>query len=97
MSSGRASQQKSRQWLDGKVTVKRPGTVTITATAADGSGKKAAVKLRITAPAKTVKIIGVENGDVFAPGTIFKLSAEVGPSKAANKKVVWIVDRKSVV
>lgn len=44
----------------GVVTTKKAGKVTITARAKDGSGKKATVKIKVTAPSKT-KITSVKN------------------------------------
>lgn len=44
----------------GVVTTKKAGSVTITAKAKDGSGKKATVKIKVTAPSKT-KITSVKN------------------------------------
>lgn len=44
----------------GVVTTKKAGNVTITAKAKDGSGKKATVKIKVTAPSKT-KITSVKN------------------------------------
>lgn len=70
----------------GIVTAKEPGNVKITATANDGSNKKAVYTLTIKQLATSVTIVG---DDKVAAGASITLKAEVGPAKVSNKKVTW--------
>lgn len=76
----------------GIVTTKKAGkgkTVTITATAADGSGIKATFKIKLMANAVTkVKILNAKK--TLKAGKTMKLRAAVSANgKKANKKVKW--------
>ena len=72
---------------DGVVTGLVPGkTVTITATAADGSGKKATVKVAVEQVMENVTISG---SDVVAASKSITLSAAIEPSDTTNKKLNW--------
>lgn len=72
---------------NGLVTFVKNGSVTITATAGDGSGKKTTVKLTVV---KSVTELGLE--DVAIAGgksvNLAKLLV-IEPSDATNKKVTW--------
>lgn len=70
----------------GIVTAKAPGTVKITATANDGSNKKAVYTLSIKQLATSIEIVG---DDKVAAGASITLKATVNPAKASNKKVTW--------
>ena len=73
---------------NGNVTIlsgAKPGSVTLTATAADGSGKKATVKLSLV---RCVTSISMVNSAVVTGGKSLKLSAAVD-KPATNKKLVW--------
>lgn len=70
----------------GVVKAKEPGSVKITATANDGSNKKAVFTLTIKQLATSVKIVG---DDKVAAGASITLKAEVSPANASNKKVTW--------
>lgn len=72
---------------NGTVTFLKGGTVTITATAADGSSKKASIKLTVV---KSVDEIGLDDQHV-AGGKSLNLAklVEIYPTDATNKKVVW--------
>lgn len=72
--------------VKGLVTAKAPGSVKITATANDGSNKKAVFTLTIKQLATSVTIVGDDN---VAAGASITLKADVGPDKASNKKVEW--------
>lgn len=61
-------------------------TVTITATANDGSGKKATVKIKTMIPVENIELSG---SDVCAAGKTIALKAKVSPDNASNKKLVW--------
>lgn len=73
---------------DGEVTIldgAKPGAVTLTAAATDGSGKKASVKLTLT---RYVEDISMVSTATVVGGKTIKLTAT--PDKAAtNKKLVW--------
>ena len=76
---------------DGVVTALEAGigkTVTITATAADGSGKKDTVKVKIV---RAVDSIELPEAAGIAAGKSLNLAEllTVNPTKASNKKVTW--------
>lgn len=73
---------------NGNVTILsgvKPGSVTLTATAADGSGKKTTVKLSLVRYATSISMV---NSAVVTGGKSLKLSATVD-KPATNKKLVW--------
>ncbi len=70
----------------GNVSLRKTGTVTITATAKDGSGKKASVKLNVKNLVQSLKI----SGDLtLASGRNTTLKLTVAPSNASSKAVAW--------
>ncbi len=75
----------------GKVKALKAGagkTVTITATAKDGSGKKAAYKIKIYKNAvKKIKLSAKRK--TVKPGKKVKIKAKVSPSKNINKTLKW--------
>lgn len=71
----------------GKITCLKAGTVTITATANDGSGKKASFKLQVV---KLMKSLGLVDVSV-AGGKSVTLKPLIGPADTTNKKLVWSV------
>ena len=71
----------------GKITCLKAGTVTITATANDGSGKKASFKLQIV---KLMKSLGLVDVSV-AGGKSVTLKPVIGPADVTNKKLTWSV------
>ena len=73
---------------NGVVKGLKAGTVTISARATDGSGKRASVRLTVGVPATSVEIIG--NRIVKAGGSV-RLSATVQPTNATVKRVTWAV------
>ena len=95
----------------GQVTFVRPGTVTITATAADGSGKSASVKLQVIyldaaaklTAASNMPAIGLQAGDmaqisVFGTDKENALSAsEFEYSIPATQQAIATVDETGVV
>lgn len=73
---------------NGNVTILsgvKPGAVTLTATAADGSGKKTTVKMSLVRCATSISMV---NSAVVTGGKSLKLSATVD-KPATNKKLVW--------
>ena len=75
---------------NGNVTILsgvKPGAVTLTATAADGSGKKTTVKLSLVRCATSISMV---NSAAVTGGKSLKLSAAVDKS-ATNKKLVWSI------
>lgn len=75
----------------GKVTCLKPGSVTFTATALDGSGKKASFKLAVT---RTMAYLTLpETAEVTAGKslTMTKLTGYSMDTLATNKTVVWSV------
>ena len=72
----------------GVVTAKsKTGTVTITAKAADGSGKKATCKVTVVRRATSVKV--APTSVTLNAGAKKTLKATVAPSNATSKKVTW--------
>lgn len=71
----------------GKITCLKAGTVTITATAKDGSGEKASFKLTVV---KRMKDLTLENG-IIAGGKSLTLKPVITPADTTNKKLSWSV------
>ena len=71
----------------GKITCLRAGTVTITATAKDGSGEKASFKLTVV---KRMKSLTLEDG-IIAGGKSLTLKPVITPADTTNKKLSWSV------
>lgn len=71
----------------GIVTLKKGGTVKITAAATDGSGLQASFKYKISANVSYIKIGGDE---LLAPGSSIKLTGTVN-SDATDKNIIWQV------
>ena len=78
----------------GVVTPKKTGTVTITAKAKDGSGKKATCK--ITVKQHVTKISLSKTSLSLKTGSASTLKATVSPSNASSKKVTWSSSDKKV-
>ena len=81
----------------GVVTINRKAggkTVTITAKAKDGSGKKATYRIRIMKGAVTsVEIKGAKK--TLKAGKTMRLTAAVKAGRGANRKVKWISSNKT--
>ncbi len=71
----------------GKITCLKAGTVTITATAKDGSAKKASFKLTVV---KLMKDLTLEGG-IIAGGKSLTLKPVITPADTTNKKLSWSV------
>ena len=71
----------------GKITCLKVGTVTITATAKDGSAKKASFKLTVV---KRMKDLTLEDG-IIAGGKSLTLKPVITPADTTNKKLSWSV------
>jgi uncharacterized protein YjdB len=89
---------------NGKVTSVKKGTAVITATAADGSGKKASCTITVATSTKTIvqkvslntskATITIYQNESF--GKSLQLEATVSPSKASNPAVSWSSSNTSV-
>ena len=80
---------------DGKVTAKKAGTATITATAKDGSGKNDTCKVTV----KNVDVTGISLNKkeiTLKVGKTETLKATIKPSNATNKNVTWSSNKTSV-
>lgn len=79
---------------DGLITAVGGGSATVTATANDGSGVKATVKVKVVRGAETIQL------DVYsltlARGKSSTVKAIIGPENAGNKNVVWASSDESV-
>ena len=79
---------------NGLVTAAGAGEATITATAADGSGKKAECK--ITVVQKVTGITLNKDEETLDVGSTLQLTADVSPDSATNKDVTWSTSDKEV-
>lgn len=79
----------------GKVTAKAGGTVTITATANDGSGKSATCKVTIVQ--LVTKVALNYTTLTVGQGYNFKLDATVTPTDANNRELTWTSSNASTV
>ncbi|MPM48100.1 hypothetical protein SDC9_94822 [bioreactor metagenome] len=73
---------------DGVVTALKAGTVTITATAADGSGKAASVKLVLLTRVTGLEIAS-KTGFEMRGGSTLQLSVNFTPTTPTDKRVTW--------
>lgn len=74
---------------NGVVTAKKNGTVTITATAADGSKKYATAKLKITTVSLKVEVISENNVTQLPTGASTQLKAVITPEAQSGLPVTW--------
>ena len=70
----------------GRITGLKTGTATITATAADGTGRKATVKVRVV---RMVTGIEIQGGDSVLSGKKLTLDETVYPKNATTRAVTW--------
>ena len=73
--------------VSGRVTAVRGGRATITAIAADGSGKKAICRVTVRASVSSISF-SKTNGKMYV-GRTMQLSPVIKPSDATNKKCAW--------
>ena len=81
----------------GVVTTKKAGigkTVTITAKAKDGSGKKSSIKIKIVKNVKVSKIKLKASSKTVKAGKKVTVKAAITPVNATNKKVTWTSSNK---
>lgn len=71
---------------NGVLTAKAAGVVTVTATAADGSGKNAKIKVTVVQLAESITISG---SSTVARGKSVTLKAVIGPTTTKDKSVTW--------
>lgn len=71
----------------GRVTAVRGGRATITAIAADGSGKKAICRVTVRASVSSISF-SKTNGKMYV-GRTMQLSPVIKPADATNKKCAW--------
>lgn len=71
----------------GRVTGKALGTVTITATAKDGSGEKDTCIVRVVRQATSISLN--KTSITIVEGRTYKLTAKIKPSNATYKSVKW--------
>ena len=82
---------------NGKITGKKVGSATITATTKDG-GKKATCKVTVTANTVTVQSIKLNVSTLtIAKGGFTYLSTTITPSNATNQGVTWSSSNSSIV
>lgn len=73
--------------VSGRVTAVRGGRATITAIAADGSGKKAICRVTVRASVSSISF-SKTNGKMYV-GRTMQLSPAIKPADATNKKCAW--------
>ena len=78
----------------GKVTAVGVGTAKITATAKDGSGKKATCKITVTNP--VTSIVLNQSEAALNIGETVTLKATVSPDDATDQTVIWMCSDRSV-
>ena len=77
--------------VDGVVTPKAPGSVTITATAKDGTGKSAACKFTVVQMMKELTL----KDSIVVGGKALTMKATVSPANTTNKKLTWSVSENT--
>lgn len=77
--------------------VKAGKTATITATATDGSGKKATCVITVGTYAKEITVSPAEKDVSWYKGKTAKLVATVSPANTTNKKVTWSSDNSKYI
>lgn len=80
---------------NGLVTTKTDGIVQITATATDGSNKKASCTI-VVLPVKPIAITLNSENQTLKVGDTFTLQSEISPVNAKDKTVTWTSDNDSV-
>lgn len=81
----------------GEVTGINSGTATITATANDGSGKKATCAVTVTFHKITALAISCRQPCLINIGDSYELPVTVTPTNASNKTLTWSTSNSSVV
>ncbi|MBR2315258.1 MAG: Ig domain-containing protein [Clostridia bacterium] len=79
----------------GVVTTLKKGTATITATAKDGSGKKASCKITVNSIGASAISLN-KTSYTGAPGTSLALTATLSPSNVSKKTLTWKSSNSSV-
>ncbi len=80
----------------GKVTLKKEGTVTITASTTDDSELSDKITITVKEALKKVTEITISGKKTLKVGSTIKLTATVKPSNATNKKVKWSTTNKNI-
>ena len=75
----------------GVLTGVKAGTVTVTATAADGSGVKGSLVLTVYQPVTAISVTGLRKATSVKVNRTLQMVATVLPSTAGNKAVAWSV------
>lgn len=75
----------------GVLTGVKAGTVTVTATAADGSGVKGSLVLTIYQPVTSISVTGLRKATSVKVNRTLQMVATVLPTTAGNKAVTWTV------
>ena len=69
----------------------KAGTVTVTATAADGSGVKGSLVLTVYQPVTSISVTGLRKATSVKVNRTLQMVATVLPTTAGNKAVTWTV------
>lgn len=73
----------------GKVIAVKAGSAVITATAADGSGKKVSCRVKVLTPATSLRFDKAEY--ILTPGKSVKIKTSFSPANVSSKKLRWSV------
>ena len=79
---------------EGLLTATSEGTVTVVATAQDGSGISGSLQITITdpvVPVTTINVTSIGGVTEMLTGSMLQFSAEVLPTDATNKDIAWSV------
>lgn len=80
----------------GKITGRRVGSANVYAKAADGSKKRAKVKVRVIRKVKSVKLLNSQKSRTVKVNTTFAIQAAVLPKTATRKSLDWTSSSSSV-
>ncbi|MEG0996517.1 MAG: Ig-like domain-containing protein, partial [Clostridia bacterium] len=85
----RSSNTRVATVTDGVVTGLAAGTSTITATAQDGTGRSARINISVGTAVRSIDLVSATGGTQVAAGRSLQLTANVQPTNASNRKVIW--------
>lgn len=82
---------------NGTIKGLKKGSAVITASATDGSGKKAKINVTVGTKVTSVALSNVGDTKTVYVGNSYNLKTKVKPAKASNKKLRWYSSNKNVV
>lgn len=79
----------------GLLTGQTAGTITVVATAMDGSGIKGMLNVNVVFPVMGITVLGENDATTLAVNSSLKMKAIVSPAEATNQTVTWSVKNSS--